>query len=158
MPDPLTGMPCRDPEEESCNEVHATCAKVPKVGWSPDVKDPMSFVEPKGACELPVEKPPPLSGGGLGGALGNLNKLQNVANAVGNAVSMAQSLAGGGAQNSECNARMIDMPYGLDNPSAVEKSAFGADLAPRWQDDHESQASYHGLGSGSAWNVWDMGL
>eukprot|EP00435_Cladocopium_sp_Y103_P027979 s595_g6.t4 len=132
MPDPLTGMPCRDPEEESCNEVHATCAKVPKVGWSPDVKDPLSFVEPKGACELPVEKPPPLSGGGPGGALGNLNKdswLQNAANAVGNAASMAQSLVGGGAQNSECNARMIDMPYGLDNPSAVEKSEFGADFA-----------------------------
>ena len=31
------------------------------------------------------------------------------------------------------NARMIDMPYGLDNPSAVEKSAFGADLAIRLQ-------------------------
>ncbi|CAJ1404456.1 unnamed protein product, partial [Effrenium voratum] len=29
-PDPSTGLPCRDPEEESCAEVHATCAKVPK--------------------------------------------------------------------------------------------------------------------------------
>ena len=60
--------------------MHATCAKVPKagdlhvrwsrqVGWTPDVKDPLSFVEPKGrnlsqkastlpgACALPVEKP-----------------------------------------------------------------------------------------------------
>ncbi|CAK9056361.1 unnamed protein product [Durusdinium trenchii] len=98
-PDPLTGLPCRDPEEESCNEVHATCAHVPKVGWTPDVKDPLSFVEPKGACELPVERPPPSS---PGGALGTLNKLQDAANAVGNAASMAQSLASGGAQNSDC--------------------------------------------------------
>ena len=123
LADPLTGMPCRDPEEESCNEVHATCAKVPKVGWTPDVKDPLFFVEPKGSCELPAEKPPPSSG--AGGALGNLNKLQDAANAVGNAASMAQSLASGGASNSECNARMIDMPYGLGNPEAAEKSLFG---------------------------------
>eukprot|EP00913_Durusdinium_trenchii_P009286 g8725.t1 len=132
-PDPLTGLPCRDPEEESCNEVHATCAHVPKVGWTPDVKDPLSFVEPKGACELPVERrgavnAPQCTAAGRLAVLGVdvPVQLQDAANAVGNAASMAQSLASGGAQNSDCNARMIDMPYGLTNPEAAEKNDLGA--------------------------------
>ena len=71
----------------------------------------------------------------------DLLQLQDAANALGNAASLAQSLpssqfssavetcprASGGAQNSECNARMIDMPYGLNNPEAAERSALGAE-------------------------------
>ncbi|CAJ1439396.1 unnamed protein product [Effrenium voratum] len=121
-PDPSTGLPCRDPEEESCAEVHATCAKVPKVGWKPDLKDPMSFVEPKDSCDLPVEKPPPLGGGGV---LGKLDQLGDAVKTVSKVASLAQSLVNGGATNSECNARMIDMPYGLNNPEAAEGSGLG---------------------------------
>lgn len=120
---PITGLPCRDAEETSCNLVHATCAKVPKVGWKPDANDPLSFEVPKGSCELPAPKLPPLGGGGswtdLAGQVGDTIE------AVGNAATMVQSMLAGSATNSECNARMVDMPYGLFNPAAESKSGLG---------------------------------
>eukprot|EP00439_Symbiodinium_sp_Y106_P050652 s556_g6.t1 len=122
---PVTGLPCREAEETSCNLVHATCAKVPKVGWKPDAKDPLSFEVPKGSCELPAPKLPPLGGGSWTDLAGQVG---DTIEAVGNAVTMVQSMLAGSATNSECNARMAaESKSGLGGTADKLLSFVGAE-------------------------------
>ncbi|CAK0875454.1 unnamed protein product, partial [Prorocentrum cordatum] len=106
------GIPCRGEEEESCNRVHATCARAPKFGSEPDPDD-LRFQRPKPPCE------PEPEGEGDGGVAGGLSALATAANAA--SALVGEGSAGAGSPPANCSARMLDMPYGLANPEATDR-------------------------------------
>lgn len=105
--------PCRGHEEQSCNDVHATCARVLKK----DMTAVSNFLKAQTFNQKqPPCKPPPPPKEGAGGAAGGL------------AGDVAGAAAGGalpGGPKQKCNARLEDYPYGLMNPEAVKDEEQG---------------------------------
>lgn len=102
------GLPCRGDEEESCNEVHATCARSLKEGFEADPED-KKFLRAKPPCEPVETKRAGVAAEGQKKRKGFLKRAARAARKIAGIVS---------AKSGECNARMVDMPAGLSNPEA----------------------------------------
>lgn len=109
--------PCRSHEEDSCNKVHATCARVLKKGTAKVSNRKMRGIfDAKGPpCTPP--KPPPGEAVGDKEAEGKGGKMGKLAGAAKAASAAAAALMSG---SGDCNARLEDYPYGLMNPEAVK--------------------------------------
>lgn len=99
--------PCRKDEEESCNKVHATCARTLNNGTSSSWKYKLLFDEIKPPCKPPKEG----EEGGLGALAGGKAKLPK---------SDLAGKLGEGSDQADCNSRLVDMPYGLMNPESAK--------------------------------------
>lgn len=106
------GRPCRYDEEESCNKFHATCARVLKYGG---LKEGLlgNFDKIQPPCR--PEEPGPA---GAAAAKAATAKAAADAAAVGD--KRAAGTKSEGREMATCNARLIDLPWGLMNPEAAK--------------------------------------
>eukprot|EP00929_Paragymnodinium_shiwhaense_P100026 TRINITY_DN62026_c0_g1_i1.p1 TRINITY_DN62026_c0_g1~~TRINITY_DN62026_c0_g1_i1.p1 ORF type:complete len:380 (+),score=42.63 TRINITY_DN62026_c0_g1_i1:114-1253(+) len=119
----FNGIPCRSDEEESCNVVHATCARVPKLAKSKSTSSlgwPCEPGVPDQDSEKGTAASPGAGSGILGKAKAAFNKIKDT---------VSKLLDDGTTPESSCNARMLDMPYGLFNNDVGKRKAFSITTA-----------------------------
>lgn len=114
----MSGLPCRSNEEESCNEVRAFCARTLKQMFVPSLKELGDAIPGNYCPEATPDEP-------TGAAGRRAAAMRDIAESVAEKVS-------------PCNARMVDMPYGMtnpeawkDNPSLVSGTLHPKDYAKR---------------------------
>lgn len=110
----MNGLPCRKDEEESCNEVHATCARVLKLGYQKDMSMQSlgRYNKPGPPCKPQIPIP----------GVGSMPK----DSIFGGLMNMAAGEDLPPTFMPGCNSRLNDFPWGLDNPYA--KSAAGGSI------------------------------